>query len=54
MAGDSGSGKANALLNLTNQIPDVDKTFFYAKHPHEAKCTLKYRLKVIKWFKNFY
>ena len=30
--GGSGSGKANALLNLNNQ-PDVDKICLYAKDP---------------------
>ena len=30
MAG-SGSEKANALLNLTNDQPDIDKIYLYAK-----------------------
>ena len=33
----SGSGKANALLNLINNQPDIDKTYLYAKDPFEAK-----------------
>ena len=33
----SGSGKTNALLNLINNQPDIDKIYLYAKHPHEAK-----------------
>ena len=35
--GDSGSGKTNALLNLINNQPDIDKIYLYAKDPHEAK-----------------
>ena len=35
--GGSGSGKTNALLNLINNQPDIDKTYLYAKDPHEAK-----------------
>ena len=34
--GGSGSGKTNALLNLTNNQPDIHKTYLYAKDPHEA------------------
>ena len=29
--GDSGSGKTNALLNLVNIQPDIDKIYLYAK-----------------------
>ena len=35
--GDSGSGKTNALLNLINKQPDIDKIYLYAKDPYEAK-----------------
>ena len=35
--GGSGSGKTNALLNLINNQPDIDKIYLYAKDPHEAK-----------------
>ena len=35
--GGSGSGKANALLNLINNQPNIDKTYLYAKDPYEAK-----------------
>ena len=35
--GGSGSGKTNALLNLTNNQPDIDKIYLYAKDPYEAK-----------------
>ena len=29
--------KANSLLNLTSQKPDIDKIYLYAKDPYEAK-----------------
>ena len=35
--GGSGSGKRNALLNLINNQPDIDKIYLYAKDPFEAK-----------------
>ena len=37
IVGGSGSGKANALLNLINNQPDIDKIYLYAKDPYEAK-----------------
>ena len=33
----SGSGKTNALLNLINNQPDIDKIYLYAKDPYETK-----------------
>ena len=33
----SDSGKTNALLNLINNQPDIDKIYLYAKDPYEAK-----------------
>ena len=42
--GGSGSGKTNALLNLINHEPDIDKIYLYAKDPFEAK----YRLLINK------
>ena len=59
--GGSGSEKTNALLNLINHEPDIDKIYLYAKDPYEAKYQLlinkiesrKYRLKVFKWSKRF-
>ena len=33
----SASGKINALLNLINNQPDIDKIYLYAKYPYEAK-----------------
>ena len=35
--GGFGSGKTNALLNLINNQPDIDKTYLYAIDPFEAK-----------------
>ena len=35
--GSSGSGKTNALLNLINNQPDIDKIYLYAKDPCEKK-----------------
>ena len=31
------SGKTNALLNLIENQPDIDKIYLYAKDPYEAK-----------------
>ena len=31
----SGSGKANALLNLINNLLDIYKIYLYAKEPYE-------------------
>ena len=38
--GGSGSGKTNALLNLINHEPDIDKIYLHAKEPYEAKYQL--------------
>ena len=35
--GGSGSRKMNALLNLTNNQPNIDKIYLYAKDPYEDK-----------------
>ena len=35
--GGSGSGKTNALLNLINNQPHIDKIYLYAKDPYEKK-----------------
>ena len=32
-----GSGKTNALVNLINNQPDIDKIYLYAKDPYEGK-----------------
>ena len=33
----SGSGKTNALFNLTNEEPDIDEIYLYTKDPYETK-----------------
>ena len=43
MIGGSGSGKTNALLNLANNEPHVDKMYLYAKDPSK-----KYQLLINK------
>ena len=43
IVGGSGPGKRNALLNLINNQPDIDKIYLYAKDPYEAK--YKYLIK---------
>ena len=35
--GGSGSRKTNALSNLINKQPDIDKIYLYAKDPYEEK-----------------
>ena len=35
--GGSGLGKTNALLNLINNQPDIDKIYLHAKDLYEAK-----------------
>ena len=35
--GGSGSGKANLLLNLIENQPDIDKIYLYTKDPYESK-----------------
>ena len=37
IVGGSRSGKTNALLNLINNQPDIDKIYLYAKDPYEVK-----------------
>ena len=45
--GGSESGKTNALLNLINNQPDIDKIYLYAKNLYEAnyQCLIKKREK---------
>ena len=38
--GGFGSWKTNALLNLINHEPDIDKIYLYAKDPYQAKYQL--------------
>ena len=40
MVGGSGSGKTNAVLNIINHQPEIDKAYLYAKDP----CKSKYQL----------
>ena len=37
IVGGSGSGKTNALLNLIQSQPDIDKIYLYAKDPYKSK-----------------
>ena len=37
ITGSSGSGKTNALLNLINNQPDIDKIYLYAQDPYHKK-----------------
>ena len=37
ITGGSGTGETNALLNLIENQPDIDKIYLYAKDPYEAK-----------------
>ena len=38
--GGFGSGKTNALLNLTNNQSDIDKIYLQAKDSYEAKISI--------------
>ena len=40
ITGGCGSGKTNTLLNLTDNEPDIDKTYLYVKDPSETKYKL--------------
>ena len=40
IVGGSGSRKTNALLNLINNQPDIDKIYLYAKDPFEKKISI--------------
>ena len=37
IVGGSGPGKTNALMNLINNQPDIEKIYLYAKDPYEEK-----------------
>ena len=47
----SGSGKTNALLNLINKQPDIDKIYLYAKDPYEAKYQISIKISIKEKFK---
>ena len=38
--GGSGSGETDALLNLINNRPDIDKIYLYAKDPYEENINI--------------
>ena len=38
--GSSGSEKRNALLNLTNNQPYIDKIYLYANYPYEKNINI--------------
>ena len=44
--GGSGCGKTNALLNLINNQPDIDKIYLYTKDPYEDK----YQFLIKNWY----
>ena len=50
------SGKINALLNLINHEPNIDKIYLYAKYSYEVKIIQfliskrEYKCKLFKWF----
>ena len=41
IVGGSGSGKPNALPNLINYEPDIDKICLYVQEPYETKYQLR-------------
>ena len=55
--GGSGSGKTNALLNLTNNKPNIDKIYLYAKYQYlinkHEKAGLKHFINIQTIFKMF-
>ena len=46
IAGDSKSGKTNALLNLMSRQPHLDKNFLYSKDPYKLKYLINKREEV--------
>ena len=51
--GSSGSGKTNALLNLINNQPDIDKIYLYVKDPYESKYNFLINKRESTGLKNF-
>ena len=51
--GGSGSGKTNALLNLIEDQPDIDKIYLYAKDPYEDKYQFLINKRESVGFKHF-
>ena len=48
--GGSESGKTNALLNLINNQPDIDKIYLYAKDPYKDKYQFLIKKRGLKHF----
>ena len=48
--GGSESGKTNALLNLINNQPDIDKIYLYAKDPYKDKYQFLIKERGLKHF----
>ena len=53
LIGGSGSGKTNAMLNLINSQPDIDKIYLYTKDPHETKYQFLINKREIGGLKHF-
>ena len=51
--GGFGSGKTNALLNLRNNQPDIDKMYLYTKNSYEAKYQLLIKKRESSGLKHF-
>ena len=51
--GGSESRKTNSLFNLINEKPDIEKIYFYAKDPCEAKHQFLINKREITGLKNF-
>ena len=51
--GGSGSGKTNSLFYLINHQTAVDKVYFYAKDPYEAKYQFSINKRERKDLKDF-
>ena len=52
--GGSGSGKTNALLNLINNQPDIEKIYLYGKDPYEARYQFLINKRESAELKHFY
>ena len=51
--GSSWAGKTNALLNLINNQPDIDKIYLYVKDPYESKYNFLINKRESTGLKNF-
>ena len=52
--GGSGSGKTNALLNLINNQPDIEKIYLYGKDSYEARYQFLINKRESAELKHFY